>query len=157
MSLVWEKDLDQVDPRRPGRQLKDPGPVLLLGAPGVGKGTQAEVLAKLWGVPKIATGDILRANVASGTKLGLRASRIMKSGGLVPDQVMTEMVANRLELADTAGGFILDGFPRTVGQAQWLDSHLNTHRDGAVLGIINLRMDFELIVERVVYRMVCPV
>lgn len=158
MSPQWERDLDQIDLDllHAGRQLRDPGPVLLLGAPGVGKGTQAEILAGLWGVPKISTGDILRANVASGTELGLRASKIMKAGGLVPDPVMTEMVSNRLALADTARGFILDGFPRTVGQAQWLDGLLSARRQGAVLGIISMSVDYERIVERVAYRRVCP-
>ena len=109
-----------------------PGPVLLLGAPGVGKGTQADKLAELWGVPKISTGEILRANVANGTHLGIKANRIMKLGSLVPDQIMTGMVADRLGLSDTATGFILDGFPRTVHQAQWLDEYLSDCRNGAV-------------------------
>jgi len=134
-----------------------PGPVLLLGAPGVGKGTQAEVLAKLWGVPKISTGDILRANVTNGTPLGAQASQIMKLGGLVPDQIMTEMITNRLSESDTQAGFILDGFPRTVGQAEWLDEYLGIHRSGAELAVISMCMDPEQILKRVVYRRVCPV
>lgn len=133
-----------------------PGPVLLLGAPGVGKGTQADKLAELWGVPKISTGEILRANVANGTHLGIKANRIMKLGNLVPDQIITGMVADRLALSDTAMGFILDGFPRTVHQAQWLDEYLSEYRNGAVLRIVNLSMDFEGIVERIVHRRVCP-
>ena len=134
-----------------------PGPVLLLGAPGVGKGTQAEILAKLWGVPKISTGDILRANVTKGTALGVLASQIMKTGGLVPDQLVTEMVANRLSDSDTETGFILDGFPRTVGQAQWLDEYLGVNRSGAALAVISMCMDYEQILKRVVHRQVCPV
>lgn len=137
-------------------EIGEPGPVLLLGAPGVGKGTQADRLAELWGVPKISTGEILRANVANGTPLGVQANRIMKLGGLVPDQIMTGMVANRLGYSDTAAGFILDGFPRTVHQAQWLDGYLSDHRKGAVLGIISMSMNFQGIVERVVHRRVCP-
>lgn len=158
MGLRLDKNLDPVDlgQQQTIRQLNNPGPVLLLGAPGVGKGTQAEILAKLWGVPKISTGDILRANAASGTRLGLHASKIMRSGGLVPDQIMTEMLADRLRLSDTAGGFILDGFPRTVGQAQWLDNHIGVHRNGDAVGIINLYIDYERIVQRVAYRRVCP-
>ena len=136
--------------------IHEPGPVLLLGAPGIGKGTQADILAELWDVPKISTGDILRANVASGTPLGIQANRIMKLGGLVPDQIMTAMVADRLCLSDTAMGFILDGFPRTVPQAQWLDKYLSDYRRGAVLGIISMNMDFQRIAERVVHRRVCP-
>jgi adenylate kinase len=136
--------------------VSEPGPVLLLGAPGVGKGTQAEKLAELWGVPTISTGEILRTNVANGTPLGIQANRIMKLGGLVPDQIMNGMVADRLGFADTASGFILDGFPRTVHQAEWLDRYLSDHREGAVLGIISMHMDFRGIVERVVNRRVCP-
>jgi len=143
-------------PNKPAPEIGEPGPVLLVGAPGVGKGTQADNLAKLWGVPKISTGDILRANVANGTALGVQADRIMKLGGLVPDQIMTEMVADRLDLSDTATGFILDGFPRTVRQAQWLDGYLSIQRRGAHLGVISMCMDLEQIVKRVIYRRVCP-
>jgi adenylate kinase len=159
MGLKLDRNLDPVDPDLKDTigQLNEPGPVLLLGAPGVGKGTQADKLATLWGVPKISTGDILRANVARGTTLGRHASRIMKSGGLVPDQIMIEMVADRVGFSDTATGFILDGFPRTVAQAEWLDSHLSAHRSGDMLGIIRLCMDYERIVKRVAYRRVCPV
>ena len=134
-----------------------PGPVLLLGAPGVGKGTQGEILAKLWGVPKISTGDILRANVAKGTPLGVKAAQIMKSGGLVPDDLVNQMVADRLRDRDTEAGFILDGFPRTVGQAEWLDEYLDAHRKGEALAIVSMCMDCDQIVQRVVHRTVCPV
>jgi adenylate kinase len=101
-----------------------PGPILLLGAPGVGKGTQAKELVKLWNIPQISTGDLLRANVAQGTKLGKVAKEIMGRGELVPDSLVNEMVAARLLEPDTARGFILDGFPRTLGQANWLDARL---------------------------------
>lgn len=138
-------------------QMSEPGPVLLLGAPGVGKGTQAERLAELWGVPRISTGDILRANVANGTPLGVKANQIIKLGGLVPDEIMTEMVADRLGHADTTMGFILDGFPRTVPQAEWLDEYLSDNREGAVLGIISMSMDFQGIADRIINRRVCPV
>ena len=148
---VLSEPRNQAPPRIVG-----PGPVLLLGAPGAGKGTQADTLAKMWGVPKISTGDILRANVANGTALGVEANRIMKLGGLVPDRIMNEMVANRLEFSDTAAGFILDGFPRTIRQAQWLDGYLSTRRRGAVLGIINMSINLQRLVERVIHRRVCP-
>src|ERR1039457_3978249 len=101
-----------------------PGPILLLGAPGVGKGTQAKELVKLWGIPQISTGDLLRANVAQGTQLGRVAKEIMGRGELVPDSLVDEMVAVRLQEPDTARGYILDGFPRTLGQASWLDGRL---------------------------------
>ncbi len=94
-----------------------PGPILLMGAPGVGKGTQAKELVKLWNIPQISTGDLLRANVAQGTKLGKVAKEIMGRGELVPDSLVNEMVAIRLLEPDTARGYILDGFPRTLGQA----------------------------------------
>ena len=101
-----------------------PGPILLLGAPGVGKGTQAKELVKIWGIPQISTGDLLRANVAQGTALGKVAKEIMGRGELVPDSLVNEMVAVRLQEPDTARGYILDGFPRTLGQADWLDGRL---------------------------------
>lgn len=101
-----------------------PGPILLLGAPGVGKGTQAKELVKLWNIPQISTGDLLRGNVAKGTDLGKTAKEIMGRGELVPDSLVNEMVAARLLEPDTARGYILDGFPRTLGQASWLDSRL---------------------------------
>jgi adenylate kinase len=94
-----------------------PGPILLLGAPGVGKGTQAKELVKIWNIPQISTGDLLRSNVAKGTKLGKVAKEIMGRGELVPDSLVNEMVAIRLLEPDTARGYILDGFPRTLGQA----------------------------------------
>src|SRR5690348_4083242 len=101
-----------------------PGPILLLGAPGVGKGTQAKELVRLWGIPQISTGDLLRANVAQGTPLGLAAKEIMARGELVPDSLVEEMAELRLRQPDTARGYILDGFPRTLGQANWLDGRL---------------------------------
>ena len=91
-----------------------PGPVLLLGPPGVGKGTQAHILASLWGVPTISTGEILRANVNRQTALGVEAEKVMRRGALVPNEVITEMMAERLHDPDTARGYILDGFPRNA-------------------------------------------
>ena len=93
-----------------------PGPILLMGAPGGGKGTQAKELVKVWNIPQISTGDLLRANVAEGTKLGKVAKEIMGRGELVPDSLVDEMVAVRLLEPDTARGYILDGFPRTLGR-----------------------------------------
>src|ERR1700755_1869610 len=91
-----------------------PGPILLLGAPGVGKGTQAKELVQHWGIPQISTGDLLRANVAQGTPLGKTAKEIMHRGELVPDSLVNEMVAVRLQHPDTVKGYILDGFPRAL-------------------------------------------
>src|ERR1022692_4533856 len=92
-----------------------PGPILLLGAPGVGKGTQAKELVKLWGIPQISTGDLFRANVTQGTSLGRVAKEIMSRGELIPDSLVEEMVAARLQEPDTVNGYIMDGFPRTLG------------------------------------------
>ena len=95
--------------RKTGRTIL-PGPILLLGAPGVGKGTQAKELIKVWGIPQISTGDLLRANVAQGTELGRMAKEIMGRGELVPDSLVNEMVATRLQQPDTAKGYSPDGF-----------------------------------------------
>lgn len=98
--------------------------MLLLGAPGVGKGTQAKALMAAYGVPQISTGDLLRQNRVDHTALGLLADDIMQRGGLVPDGLVNRMVAERLSGVDCARGFVLDGFPRTLAQANWLDEHL---------------------------------
>jgi adenylate kinase len=95
--------------------------LIFLGPPGAGKGTQARELARQWGVPQIATGEMLRDAAAAGTPLGLEARRIMETGALVPDDVMIGLIAERLRQPDAAGGFILDGFPRTLAQAEALE------------------------------------
>ncbi len=95
--------------------------LILLGAPGAGKGTQAEILSAKLGIPTISTGNILRAAIKEGTPIGLEAKGYMDAGKLVPDSVIIGIVAQRLERPDCAGGFILDGVPRTIGQAEALD------------------------------------
>jgi len=102
--------------------------VVFLGPPGAGKGTQARDLAREWGVPQIATGDMLREAVAQRSPLGLEAKRHMDSGGLVPDDVVIGLVAERLTQPDARPGFVLDGFPRTVAQAEALDRMLAERR-----------------------------
>jgi adenylate kinase len=96
--------------------------VIFLGPPGAGKGTQAQALAKEWGVPHVATGDMLREAVAAKTPLGLEAKRHMDSGGLVPDDVVIGLVGERLAQPDAKAGVVLDGFPRTLAQAEALDA-----------------------------------
>jgi adenylate kinase len=100
------------------------GPVILLGPPGAGKGTQAKQIVDRYGVPQISTGDLLRDHVARGTELGLEAKAIMARGELVPDELLYGIVADRLREADCERGFVLDGFPRTAAQAGWLDAFL---------------------------------
>lgn len=102
-----------------------PGPVLLLGAPGVGKGTQAKRLMAEFGIPQISTGDLLREHRKNRTPLGLMADKLMSRGKLVPDELVNDMVADRLQQPDTRRGYILDGYPRTLNQAEWLDEYIN--------------------------------
>lgn len=135
----------------PVRQVR----LILLGPPGAGKGTQARRLAKELGVPHIATGDILRRAVAAKTPLGLKAKEIMERGDLLPDDLVDQIVAERLAESDTAQGFILDGFPRNQGQAHWLDAHLR--EEGASLDrVVEFTLDPEIIIGRLAGRRICP-
>ena len=134
-----------------------PGPILLLGAPGVGKGTQAKELVKIWGIPQISTGDLLRANVGQGTSLGRVAKEIMGRGELVPDSLVNEMVAVRLQQPDTATGYILDGFPRTLGQAGWLDGRLAAQGTGLPVVAVSIQVDYNQLLRRITGRRNCPV
>ena len=139
-----------------------PGPILLLGAPGVGKGTQAKELVQLWGIPQISTGDLLRANVAQGTPLGKTAKEIMHRGELVPDSLVNEMVAVRLQQPDTAKGYILDGFPRTLAQAHWLDGRLSASAcdnpsQCLPLVAVSIQVDYNQLLRRITGRRNCPV
>lgn len=108
-----------------------PGPILLLGAPGVGKGTQAKALMAAYGIPQISTGDILRANIAQGTELGKRAKSLMEQGQLVDDDLVNGMVATRLQAPDVIRGFILDGYPRTRQQAGYIETLLASEKPNA--------------------------
>ncbi|HEY1209490.1 MAG TPA: adenylate kinase [Terracidiphilus sp.] len=134
-----------------------PGPILLLGAPGVGKGTQAKELVKIWGIPQISTGDLLRGNVAQGTELGRIAKEIMGRGELVPDSLVNQMVAVRLEQPDTAKGYILDGFPRTLPQASWLDGRLAAQGGGLPVVAVSIQVDYNQLLRRITGRRNCPV
>lgn len=134
-----------------------PGPILLLGAPGVGKGTQAKELIKIWGIPQISTGDLLRANVAKGTPLGLQAKEIINRGELVPDTLVNEMVAARLLDPDTVKGYILDGFPRTLGQARWLDGRLAGQTRALPVVAVSIQVNYNQLLRRITGRRICPV
>ena len=134
-----------------------PGPILLMGAPGVGKGTQAKELVKLWGIPQISTGDLLRANVTQGTSLGRTAKEIMGRGELVPDSLVNEMVAARLLEPDTGRGYILDGFPRTLVQANWLDGRLATQTESMPVVAVSIQVNYNQLLRRITGRRNCPV
>ena len=126
--------------------------LIIFGRQGAGKGTQATRLAERYGVPHISTGDMLRAAVASGSPLGLQVKEIMDSGGLVSDEVMEGVVADRLAQADAAAGFLLDGYPRTPGQAEFLQRILAP--EGVRLAI-DLDVPEDVVVERITARRVC--
>ncbi|VAV83498.1 Adenylate kinase [hydrothermal vent metagenome] len=128
--------------------------LILIGPPGAGKGTQSKVLCDKYGIVQIATGDILRANVKDNTPLGVEAKGFMDSGQLVPDKLVVEMVVDRLGDDDCKNGFILDGFPRNVGQAEALDGVLEAKgkKIDAAIGIV---VDNKELVERLTGRRVC--
>jgi adenylate kinase len=139
-----------------------PGPILLLGAPGVGKGTQAKLLMEEFNIPQISTGDLLRENRKNRTPLGLLAEDIMAKGQLVPTELVNNMVAERLSQPDTQRGYILDGFPRTLNQAEWLDAYVltDTHNaEDAKLPVvaINIVVGERELLERITGRISCPV
>jgi len=136
------------------------GPVILLGPPGAGKGTQAKQIVDRYGIPQISTGDLLRDHVARGTELGLEAKAIMARGELVPDELMYGIVAQRLREADCQRGFVLDGFPRTAAQAGWLDAFLekevfeNSEKCPPI--VIQLLVDYNQLLQRLTGRRSCP-
>lgn len=128
--------------------------IILLGAPGAGKGTQAVRIVERWGMPHISTGDILRANVREGTPLGTEAKRYMDAGDLVPDEVIIGMVGERIAEPDTAAGFLFDGFPRTVPQAKALEKLVN-ERDTPIDVVLRLVVDHDDVVARLTGRRTC--
>jgi adenylate kinase len=167
-----EGAVEAVEGDRGSARMIAPGPILLLGAPGVGKGTQAKELVQHWGIPQISTGDLLRANVAQGTPLGKTAKEIMHRGELVPDSLVNEMVAVRLQQPDTVRGYILDGFPRTLAQAHWLDGRLAvgvpgdksspqgtpaTQTQALPLVAVSIQVDYNQLLRRITGRRNCPV
>ena len=129
--------------------------LVLVGPPGAGKGTQAQFVAEHVRVPKISTGDIFRANVSSGTPLGLQAKAFMDRGDLVPDDVTIEMVRNRLREPDALAGFLLDGFPRTVPQAETLEDILRETADTKLDVVLELVVENDEVVRRLSGRRTC--
>jgi adenylate kinase len=129
--------------------------LVLVGPPGAGKGTQAQFIASHFAVPKISTGDIFRSNVSDGTDLGLEARKYMDAGDLVPDEVTIAMVKDRLSHEDAFEGFLLDGFPRTVFQAEVLDKMLVEQQSAALDVVLELVVDDDEVVRRLSGRRTC--
>ncbi|MBD0839118.1 adenylate kinase [Streptomyces sp. TRM68416] len=128
--------------------------IVLVGPPGAGKGTQAAFLAKNLSIPHISTGDLFRANISQGTGLGLRAKSYMDAGQLVPDEVTIGMARDRMQQPDAAGGFLLDGFPRNVAQAEALDEMLR-EADMKIDAVLDLEVPEEEVVKRIAGRRIC--
>lgn len=128
--------------------------IVLVGPPGAGKGTQAAFLAKNLSIPHISTGDLFRANISQGTELGKQAKAFMDAGNLVPDEVTIGMAHDRMTQSDAANGFLLDGFPRNVSQAEALDESLKT--DGQKLdAVLDLEVPEDEVVKRIAGRRIC--
>jgi adenylate kinase len=151
------------------RTLFLPGPVLLLGAPGVGKGTQAKAIMAVWGIPQISTGDILREIRNRDLQPSVIANRLLRegklheddlahmaTGKLVSDALVNDMVAARLEEQDTVRGYILDGFPRTLVQADWLDAQLASSANRLPVVAVSLRVNEQKLLLRITGRRSCP-
>ena len=128
--------------------------IIMLGAPGAGKGTQAKLIAEKYNIPHVSTGDIFRANIKNGTELGKEAKSYMDKGELVPDELTVRILLDRVSQADCANGYVLDGFPRTIPQAEVLDSELTKAGD-AIDYAINVDVPDENIVRRMSGRRAC--
>ena len=128
--------------------------IVLLGPPGAGKGTQAELIVKKYGIPQISTGDIFRANIKNGTELGKKAKEYMDKGELVPDELVVDLVKDRLEQDDCKNGFMLDGFPRTVFQAEELTKIMEA-KSLSINYVLNIDVTSEKLIDRIAGRRVC--
>ena len=129
--------------------------IIMLGAPGAGKGTQAKMLAEKYGIPHISTGDIFRANIKGGTELGQKAKSYIDKGELVPDEVTIGMLLDRIAQDDCKNGYVLDGFPRTIPQAESLTEALKSQGDQIDFAL-NIDVPDEAIIERMSGRRACP-
>ena len=125
--------------------------IILLGAPGSGKGTEGNLISKNYNIPTISTGDIFRENIKNKTELGVVVENLMKNGQLVPDDLVVSLIRDRLNCEDVKNGFILDGFPRTVAQAQALKQIANIDK------VILIDVDYEITEQRILSRRICPV
>ncbi|HEV7275079.1 MAG TPA: adenylate kinase [Devosiaceae bacterium] len=125
--------------------------LILLGPPGAGKGTQAKVLVDTYGIPQLSTGDILRSAIADRTPMGLAAKEVMDRGDLVSDEIVNGIVSERLDAEDCKAGFVLDGFPRTIAQADALDEML-TEKGMALDAVVEITADADVLVERIAKR-----
>ncbi len=136
------------------------GPVVLLGPPGAGKGTQAKRIVEHYGIPQVSTGDLLRVHVSRGTELGAKAKGLMAQGSLVPDELLYGIVADRLKESDCERGFILDGFPRTAAQAGWLDAYLERQffdkSEKCSPVVVRMDVDYTQLLLRLTGRRSCP-
>jgi adenylate kinase len=125
--------------------------LILLGPPGAGKGTQAKILVEAYGIPQLSTGDILRSAIAAKTPMGLEAKEIMDRGDLVPDEVVNGIISERLDAEDCKSGFILDGFPRTIPQAEALDQMLE-EKAMQLDAVVEITADPDVLVQRIINR-----
>lgn len=128
--------------------------IIMLGAPGAGKGTQAKRIAEKYNIPHISTGDIFRENIKNGTELGNKAKAYMEAGDLVPDELVLELIMDRFEKEDCANGYVLDGFPRTIPQAEALDEALDA-KGQSIDNVIDVDVPDEHIIKRMAGRRTC--
>ncbi len=129
--------------------------IIMVGAPGAGKGTQAKRIAEKYSIPHVSTGDIFRANLKAGTELGMKAKVFMDQGALVPDEITIGMLMDRIHEADCAGGYVLDGFPRNIPQAESLTAALSGSGE-AIDYVVDVDVPDENIIERMSGRRTCP-